>query len=200
MSDKLELKRAMIKRMPKFVAQDEHKKSKIKARWRKPRGSDSKMKHQFKGYRKIVKRGYMTPSEVKDVHMRYGLKSVIVSNLNELNSIDTKVYGVIISSTVGKLKKVSIMKKAKELKIKVMNSDVDAYIKNFEDGLKEKKTKKEALAKEKEKKEKELQKKAKEKESKKEEKSEDLTSKVEEETDKKAQAKKEKDKVLISKE
>ena len=98
MKEKLmEIKKDMKKRKPKFMAQDAHKKSRVKPRWRKPRGLDSKMRKQLKGYRRVVKQGYMTPADVKDYNKKHGLKIVNVETIKDLENIDIKEQGIIIS-------------------------------------------------------------------------------------------------------
>lgn len=195
MSDILEIKREQKKKIPKFSAQDSHKKARIADRWRKPRGIDAKMRLQLKGYRKIVKQGYMTPKAVKHVHMKTGLKTVLVSNKNDIEGINNKESGVILSGKLGNLKRFEIVKLCKEKEITIINiKDVDDFIKKFDEASKKKKEEKQKLEKEKQKKEAEKKSIAK----KKEEKKDDLASKVEDTEEKKIKDKKEKDKVLIS--
>jgi len=196
----LEIKKGMKKRLPKFSAQDAHKKKKLTiGKWRKPRGLDSKMRHQLKGYRRIVKRGYMSPSEVKDVSLRFGLIAKVVKNVTDLEGIDIKEYGILVGSTVGKKKKVEILKAAVEKKITVMNvKDVDAYLNEHDSEMKKKKEAKESLAKKKQEKEKALKKKSDEKSKKDKSEEDTLASNVEKSEEEKLQEKKEKDKILIS--
>ncbi|MFW6283370.1 MAG: eL32 family ribosomal protein [Minisyncoccales bacterium] len=197
MSEKLfEIKKEKKRQKPDFIAQDAHKKDKIKKRWRKPRGSDSKMKKKLKGYRRIVKQGYMTPKAVRGFDLMTKLKPVVVSNVKELDNIELKTEGVIISKTVGKLKKSTIINACIDKKITIINlKDPQAYLNKFESELKEKKKKKEEKVKEKQKKEAENKKKA--KDNKKKEEKENLSDLVDEKEKKDAE-KKEKDKVLIS--
>ena len=109
-----------------------------------------------------------------------------MDNIKQLDGLDHKKQGVIISSTAGKKNRVEILKKAKELNFKVLNiRNPEDYIKNVEQEMAtEKKVKKD------EKKE------VKEKAAKEEEK---LAGKVAEEGKKEAE-KKEKDKLLTKRE
>jgi len=65
--------------------------------------------------------GYGSPLLAKNLHPS-GLKEVIVFNPNGLNVIDNKTQCVRIASTVGKKKREEIVKKAAELKIRVLNT------------------------------------------------------------------------------
>jgi phage protein D len=135
----------------------------------------------------------MTPKELKDTHKVNGLRSVVINNKTELENVK-EGYGIIIAANVGKLKKIEILKAAKDKKIFVFNvKDIDSFLKKTDEELKKKKQEKEKKAKEKEKKEAEKKKKAEEKK-----KDEGLDSKVVSEDEKKEAEKKEKDKLLIS--
>jgi hypothetical protein len=124
-----------------------------------------------------------------------GVMPVIVANVNDLANINKDKEGVIISSSVGKKKKIAILTKAKELSLKVLNvKDSDKYIASVTDQLKARKDEKEKKQK------KRAEKKAEKKDDKKGKKEEGLADKVVTEEEKSAQEKKEKDKVLTKKE
>lgn len=188
MKELLELKKKMKKKKPNFIRQDAHKKKRLGGKWRKPKGLQSKMRLSLKGYRKTVKLGYRKPKQVRSLH-KSGLKGVNVNNVSNLNTVDSKTEGVIISR-IGLKKKIDIVKKAIEMKIKIFN------IRNPELFLKETKERLEKKSEEKKKvvKEKEERKKGREK-AEKEKKKDELTEKIEKEEEKK-----EKDKLLTKKE
>ncbi len=178
------------KKKPKFVMQDNHKKKKLKNKWRKPRGSDSKMRYKRRGYRKRLAVGYKTPKSIYGLN-KDGLKGVLVHSIKDFKKINKTNEAMIISSTVGAKKKIEIIKEAKNNSIKIINiKDIDAYIKKIEEGMKNKK---------------EAKKKKKEKEEKKKvSKKEDLAEKIEKEEEKtdkekKEEAKKKMDKLLTKK-
>jgi len=182
-----ELLKAKKKR--KFVMQDFHKKKKLKNKWRKPRGSDSKMRYKTRGYRKRLSIGYGTPKAIYGLN-KDGLKSILVHSIKDLDKIKKDSEVIIISKKVGAKNKIKIIKQAKNRSIKIMNiKNVDNYIKKIEERMKKKK---------------ELKKKEDKKEKKKVAKKEGLAEKIqkeEEKTDKekKEEAKKKMDKVLTKK-
>lgn len=147
----IDLRNRMKKKKPDFVRQDVTKKKRLAKNWRKPRGIDSKLRLQLRGKGKLVKVGYKSPREVRGLN-REGLKEVMICNVKDLELVKEGMIGV-ISSTVGIKKKIVIIKKATEKKIKLTNY-TEEFIKKIEEKLKSKKT---------EQKEKEIKKAAKEK-------------------------------------
>ncbi len=184
MKELLELKKRMKGKKPSFVRQDFHKK-RLRKRWVKPRGLHSKVRLKHRGHARKVSDGYRTPKEVRGLS-KEGLKIVNVCNMNELSKVDKEKEGVVISGTVGLKNKILLLKKANEEGIKVLNLNVDDYLKKKDDEMKKrlekKKTKEEAKKKKKEEK----------KEKKKGEKLEEKLS----DDEKKEAEKKEKDKLL----
>ena len=109
-----------------------------------------------------------------------------MDNIKQLDVLDHKKHGVIISSTTGKKNRIGILKKSKELGFNVLNiRNPEDYIKNAEQEMAAKKKPK-----------KEEKKDVKEKAAKEEE---NLAGKVAEEG-KKEEEKKEKDKLLTKRE
>src|SRR3989344_717661 len=133
----LELRKEIKERKPEFIRQDNPKRMKVNDKWRKPKGIHSKIRHKFKGRRKMPSRGYKSPYDVRGLHIS-GMKMVNISSINELNNIDVKTEGIIVGKTVGTRKKLEIWRKAKEKGIKVLNLDVDSHIAKIEQILKSK--------------------------------------------------------------
>ncbi len=162
--ESLELRKKIKSKKPKYLREDHHKKKAVdKKSWRGPSGRHSKMRHGFQGHRATLEVGYGSPREAWHLHSS-GLLPVVVYNITELSALDKAKQAAVISATTGAKKKVELVKKAKELGIKVINvKDIDAYLKKIEDQLKQKKEKKEKTVKDKEVKKKEKEKKAEEK-------------------------------------
>ena len=83
---------------------------KKKMKWRAPLGRHGKMREKRGGADKTVMIGYGT----KDRKL-----ITVVSNLKELEK--TKIKEVFLSSTLGKKKRIEMLKKAKEMGIKILN-------------------------------------------------------------------------------
>ena len=163
MKEKLELRKKIKSKKPDYIREDHHKKKAVSKAWRGPRGRHSKMRHGFQGHRSTLEVGYGSPREVKYLH-KSGLLPVVVCNLAELSAIEKTKQAAVISATVGTKKKVELVKKAKELSIKIINiKNTDDYLNKVDEQLKKKKEAKEKTAKTKEAKKKEKEKKAAEK-------------------------------------
>ena len=130
----IEVRNAAKKRKPTFVIKDTHKKSRVPARWRKPRGTHSKMRRQRKGYDVIVKVGYRTPKLLRG-RLRSGLLEVAITTPEELKNI-TKDQIALIPRTLGNRKRLAILQEAKKLKVNLSNFPmIEAKIKEIESGL-----------------------------------------------------------------
>ncbi len=194
----LKVRRNVKVKKPAFIRQDIQKKKRLKKKWRRPKGIQSKIRLNKRGHRKQVEIGYKSPKEVHGMHP-LGLKIILVNSYNDINNINTEKEGVIISGTVGMKKKINLMKKIMEKKITILNiKNPEEYLKKVEDILAKKKGEKRKRKEVKEKKTKEKEKKAEKKEGKEKEKGkEELTEKIEKEE--KDKEKKEKDKLLTKK-
>ena len=70
-------------RRPEFVRQESWRYVRLKPNWRKPRGKDSKMRLQVKGWPPLVKVGYRTPRKYRGLHPS-GYKEVLVYRPEDL--------------------------------------------------------------------------------------------------------------------
>lgn len=199
----LEHRRIVKKKKPIFSRQDAHKKAKLKPNWRRPKGSDSKMRVSRKGYRRCVSKGWGSPVAVNGFS-KEGMVIVHIANLSDLTKVDPKKECIIILSSVGLKNRLKILEEAVKKSIVVTNlKDASGFIeqkkKLIDDKKKSSETKKKSRQAKKEKVEKEAEKvKKKEDEDKKKE-FESKTDKDKKAEDKKTEEKKEKDKVLIQK-
>ncbi|MBS3066141.1 50S ribosomal protein L32e [Candidatus Pacearchaeota archaeon] len=115
----------------KFIRQDfmRHlklgKKRKKLQKWRRPRGRQSKMRLNMKGYPAHPSVGYKSPR--KEAGKIQGYNPVLITNLNELKNMG-KNSAVIISRRVGAKKKIEIIKKASEMNLKILNIKQGAKI------------------------------------------------------------------------
>ena len=80
----------------------------------------SKLRRKEEGKGFLPKPGYGAPAALRWLHP-CGLKEVLVANVKDLQKIDPKKEAAKIRGAVGKKKRVEIVKKAEEMKIKVLN-------------------------------------------------------------------------------
>ena len=140
----LEVRKELKERKPVFIRQDNPKRRKLNYKWRKPKGIHSKIRHRFKGRRKMPSPGYKSPRKVKGLHSS-GLKIINVYSVDNLEGIKKESEGIVVAKNVGMKKRLEIFKKAKEINASVLNLNIDEQIKKIEDMINSKK-KKEAKA------------------------------------------------------
>lgn len=108
------------RKKPKFHKQGANYLKRIKKRWRKPRGRDSKLRKREKSKGKVPNVGYRAPRNLRGLHPS-GLEEVMIQNIKDLEKIDPKKQAGRVSSSIGKKKKNLILEKAKGFKIKILN-------------------------------------------------------------------------------
>ncbi len=86
-------------------------------KWRRARGKSNKMRLGRAGHPSVPKVGFKTPS--KEAGKVDGLFPKLVHNVKELESIGKNEIAII--ARVGARKKLEMIKKADELKIKILN-------------------------------------------------------------------------------
>jgi large subunit ribosomal protein L32e len=116
----LEKRRLLKRKKPVFLRQDAHKKKKVGMKWRKPKGSDSKMRVSFKGYRRSVRKGWKSPEAVRGTEAT-GMMLRIINNPSDLDALDLKKEAALIGSTVGDRKRLAIIEAALKKGIKISN-------------------------------------------------------------------------------
>ena len=116
----LNLRKQIKDRKPNFVREESWRYKRVKENWRRPKGIDSHMRKQKKGWPKRVKVGYRGPRAARYLHPS-GYYDILVHNVAELSNLDHKKDAARIAAGVGKRKRKEIIKKAKALKIKVLN-------------------------------------------------------------------------------
>ena len=132
-SELLEIRQSIKEKKTDFIRQDYQRRKRLggKLKWRKPKGIHSKIRHGFKGWRKMPSPGYKSPTQVKGLHS-IGLRIVNVRSIDDVKKIKKEEEGIIISRQVGLKKKLEIMKKAKELNLTVLNFNIDNKLKEIE--------------------------------------------------------------------
>ena len=121
----------------KFLRRDTKRFSKFGKRrkkllgWRKPKGRDNKMREKRRGYSTVVKIGYK--KEIQE-------KILMIKNIQDLNNLQGTEK--LVLGNVGKKKKIEIAKKAKEMKIKISNLNINSFLKEIEKTKEKKENKK----------------------------------------------------------
>jgi large subunit ribosomal protein L32e len=108
------------KKKPKFKRWLSQTYKRVDESWRRARGIHSKVRIREQSKFKMPSVGYGAPKELKFLHPS-GFREILVKNVNDLSKVNQQKEAVKISHTVGKKKRQEILKKAEELKIKVLN-------------------------------------------------------------------------------
>ncbi len=105
---------------PAFVRQESWRYVRIHPEWRKPKGIDSKMRRQDKGWPPLVRVGYRGPADARGLHPS-GHIEVVVYRPADLASLVPGRDVARIGGTVGAKKRAAILERANELGIRVLN-------------------------------------------------------------------------------
>ncbi len=121
-------RKAQKKHKPIFLAQDSHKKKRIRKRWVRPRGVHSKIRHKKAGYRVPVRIGYRTAALVRFREFRSGKLPVVVAHERDLARLDTEQHAVVIAASVGLRKRGTLVRTVHEKGFAIINvKDPAAY-------------------------------------------------------------------------
>jgi large subunit ribosomal protein L32e len=108
------------KKKPRFMRQELPKLKRLKDKWRRPRGIDSKKQDGRRGKGELPKIGYKKPVPVREIHPS-GFYPVLVHNSKELALINPEEDAAIIAKVVGRKKRNEIIKSANTLKVTILN-------------------------------------------------------------------------------
>ena len=106
---------------PKFQPQGYGRKKRIKERWRRPRGIDSKMRIEKAYMGSVPKIGWRRPRKIRGLHPS-GLVEILVRNPEDLKFASSNTI-IRIASSVGKKKRSEIIRKAKEQGLRLIGGE-----------------------------------------------------------------------------
>ena len=115
--------KSAVKRV-EFRRQEWFRYKKLGDSWRKPRGKHSKQREHLARRPPVVDAGYRSPSAVRGLHPS-GFQEVLVYTPQDLEKLDPLREAARIGSSVGSRKRELIMEKAEELKVRVLNPEVE---------------------------------------------------------------------------
>ncbi|MEM0481017.1 MAG: 50S ribosomal protein L32e [Candidatus Aenigmatarchaeota archaeon] len=111
------------RKLPEFKRRHKENIKRLKGKWRKPRGHQSKQRKHMKGKPKVVRIGYGAPKGLRFKHPS-GFYEILIKSLKDLEKLkelDKNAYAVRISSNLGKKKREEIVRKVEELGFKILN-------------------------------------------------------------------------------
>ena len=107
------------KNKPKFLRQNYKNLKRVGAKWRRPKGHQSKLRKRKKSHGKVPKIGYKSPEAASG--LIDGLKPRRVFSPSDIDRCNPEKEIIIIASTVGLKKRKAIIEKAEKLGIKIRN-------------------------------------------------------------------------------
>ncbi|KWX12313.1 LSU ribosomal protein L32E [Giardia duodenalis assemblage B] len=112
------------KRKNKFIRFQSERFVRIKPSWRKPRGIDSPMRHQYRGQRPMVSIGYGSDKETRFM-LPCGFFKHRISNVHELKTLfmNNKTHAAQIAHGVSARSRKQILEEAKKMGVRVLNAD-----------------------------------------------------------------------------
>ena len=113
-------RKAVSDKRPKFVRQESWRYARIHPEWRKPKGIDNKVRKQDKGWPALVRIGYRGPVAARGLHPS-GHYETLVHNVDGLSALIPGRDVARIGGTVGAKKRDTILRRATELGIRVVN-------------------------------------------------------------------------------
>lgn len=145
MTDALTKRNQLKARKPAFLAQDTHKKKRIRQRWKRPRGLQSKVRLHKRGYRRSVSSGWRSPKAARGLSPE-GLIPVRVENLVQLEALDPATHGAMVSGRVSIRTKKTLYDEAKKRSITILNRDAKVFEERYTAKMAERETRKKQLA------------------------------------------------------
>lgn len=116
----LALRERHKRKKPTFRRQESWRYKRVSQIWRKPDGTESKMRKKKKGWPKSVEIGYRGPRIARGLHPS-GYVEVLVNTLDDLGKVDPKTQAIRIAHTVGMRKRAEISLRADEKAIHILN-------------------------------------------------------------------------------
>ena len=142
--DKLIELRSRIKRKkPDFLQDGSNLVKRIRnnCRWRRPTGSQSKVRLGRKGQPLKRKSGYSSPKMVRGL-LKNGLLPVLVNTPADLESLNKETHACVIASGVGEKKRLAIIEAANRKGVFIFNyKDIKEAVKKLEQKFVERKKK-----------------------------------------------------------
>lgn len=118
--NKVKLRQKIKAKKPQFIRQESWRYKRVKNKWRRPKGVDSKMRKGRKGWPVSVNIGYGGPKVARGLHPS-GYEEVLVYNLNQIDGLSSETQAIRIAHTVGAKKRRDMLTRARELGLHVLN-------------------------------------------------------------------------------
>ncbi len=116
----LALRKAIKKKRPKATRQESWRYGRVHDNWRRPKGIDSKMRLNAKGWPAVVSIGRRGPKATRGLHPS-GKKEVMVCSTSELERVVGSEQVARIGGQVSSRSREKLVARANELGIRILN-------------------------------------------------------------------------------
>ncbi|MFQ6134632.1 MAG: 50S ribosomal protein L32e [Nitrososphaerales archaeon] len=120
MKQLLKLREEVRKSRPRFLRQESWRYIRVRDAWRRPKGIDSRMRKEKKGWPSLVNIGFRGPAKARGLHPS-GFREVLVNMVGDLERLNPETDAVRLASGLGARKRREILDRADELGLKVLN-------------------------------------------------------------------------------
>lgn len=132
----VELRNKRKAKKPRFRRSDAHRVPRLEMKWHKPKGGDNKIRRKLRGHPRQPRIGWGSPHIARGLSPE-GFEQTVVFTEKDLATVKG---ACIIARTLGAKKRMILLKKAQEMKLKVLNfQDITQTIKSMEEELKSRK-------------------------------------------------------------
>ncbi|NJL44230.1 MAG: 50S ribosomal protein L32e [Nitrosarchaeum sp.] len=146
MDEALKKRNEIKRKKPSFRRHDSHKNPKLSPAWRRPKGLHNKVRLAHKGYVGTPGSGYRSPVAARGLHAS-GLAFVLVARVSDVEALDPKVQGAIVSAKVGDKRREEIVRAAEKRGVMILNKPLAAVKTGLNARAGQRKARREALAK-----------------------------------------------------
>jgi large subunit ribosomal protein L32e len=118
---KLRARKSVKGKKPVFRRQEGYRHVKLKESWRRPKGRHSKLRKSERARGTTPRSGYGSPREVRGLN-RLGYRETRVSSMRDMERLDPREEMAVISGSVGRKKRLELLRLAEERKVRVSNA------------------------------------------------------------------------------
>jgi len=116
----LKIRKNLKQKSPSFRRIESWRLKRIKNRWRRPRGIDTKAREKKKGWPILPMAGFRSPKDIRD-KTRSGKEEILVFSAADLSLIDPTTQVARIASNIGQRKKERIIMEAELQNVRIIN-------------------------------------------------------------------------------
>ena len=116
----LNIRKNLRQKRPSFRRVESWRFKRIKERWRRPSGIDSKSREKKKGWPKSPIAGFRSPKEIRN-KTRAGKEEILVFSTADISLIDPTSQVARIASNIGQRKKERIIMEAELQNVRIIN-------------------------------------------------------------------------------